>query len=282
MPHHRRLIFLVALAMTAFAANSLLCRLALKTSGIDAGSFTGLRLASGALVLWLIVRWRGPAGPAGGSWAAATALFIYAAGFSYAYIQLPTATGALLLFGAVQVTMIGVGLWRGERLQGWQMAGLGLAVSGLLALLTPGLSAPPPDSAALMLSAGVAWGIYSLLGKRLGNPTLATAGNFLRTLPFAALLSLATLPLARLDSAGVIYALASGGLASGLGYALWYAVLPSLAATHAATVQLSVPVLAALGGILFLGETVSWSLALSSAAILGGIALVIGGKERPR
>lgn len=282
MPHHRRLIFLVALAMTAFAANSLLCRLALKTSGIDAGSFTGLRLASGALVLWLIVRWRGPAGPAGGSWAAATALFIYAAGFSYAYIQLPTATGALLLFGAVQVTMIGVGLWRGERLHGWQMAGLGLAVSGLLVLLTPGLSAPPPDSAALMLSAGVAWGIYSLLGKRLGNPTLATAGNFLRTLPFAALLSLATLPLARLDSAGVIYALASGGLASGLGYALWYAVLPGLAATHAATVQLSVPVLAALGGILFLGETVSWSLALSSAAILGGIALVIGGKERPR
>ena len=170
MPHHRRLIFLVALAMTAFAANSLLCRLALKTSGIDAGSFTGLRLASGALVLWLIVRWRGPAGPAGGSWAAATALFIYAAGFSYAYIQLPTATGALLLFGAVQVTMIGVGLRRGERLHGWQMAGLGLAVSGLLALLTPGLSAPPPDSAALMLSAGVGLGNLLPARQAAGQP----------------------------------------------------------------------------------------------------------------
>lgn len=277
----RRLALIVVLAMLAFAANSLLCRLALKTTGIDAGSFTSLRLASGAAVLWLLVRWRGPATPPGGSWLAAAALFIYAAGFSFAYLSLPTAVGALLLFGAVQMTMIGTGLWRGERLQALQTAGFVLALGGLLSLLAPGLgSAPPPLSAALMLAAGVAWGVYSLLGKRLGNPSVATAGNFLRALPFCLVLSLAGLARINLDTAGVIYALASGGIASGLGYALWYAALPALAATTAASLQLSVPVLAALGGVLFLGEAISWQLLLSSLAILGGIGLVIGGKKR--
>lgn len=279
MPGQRRLIVLVAIAMLAFAANSLLCRLALKTTGIDAGSFTSLRIISGALVLWLIVRLRGPASPTGGNWLAASALFVYAAGFSFAYIKLPTAVGALLLFCAVQVTMIGYGLWQGERLRGMQLIGFGMASAGLVSLLAPGLSAPPADSALLMLVAGVAWGVYSLQGKRLGNPTIASAGNFLRAVPFALALSLLTLPLSNLDSTGIAYALASGGLASGLGYALWYTTLPSLSATNAATIQLSVPVIAALGGIVFLGEAITLQLVLSSAGILGGIALVIGAKK---
>ena len=275
----RRLAFLVILAMTAFAANSLLCRLALKNTAIDAASFTALRILSGALVLWLVVRLRGLPGRVDGNWPSALALFIYAAGFSFAYIRLPAAVGALILFCAVQATMIGYGLWRGERLGKFQLGGLLLALAGLLGLLAPGLSAPPPVSAALMLVAGVAWGIYSLCGKSFANPTTATAGNFLRAVPFAVVLSLLALPLASFDVAGVLYAVASGGLASGLGYALWYAVLPGLSATNAASLQLSVPVIAAAGGVLLLGEPITMQLVLGSAGILGGIALVIGGKR---
>lgn len=275
----RRLVFLVILAMIAFAANSLLCRLALKNTAIDAASFTALRIISGALVLWLVVRLRGLPGRLDGNWPSALALFIYAAGFSFAYVRLPAAVGALILFCAVQATMIGYGLWRGERLGKLQVGGLLLAFVGLLGLLAPGLSAPPPASAVLMLVAGVAWGVYSLRGKSFGNPTTATAGNFLRAVPFAVLLCLLTLPLASFDGAGVLYAVASGGLASGLGYALWYAVLPGLSATNAASLQLSVPVIAAAGGVLLLGETITIQLVLGSAGILGGIALVIGGKR---
>lgn len=265
--------------MTAFAANSLLCRMALKNTTIDAASFTAVRIISGALVLWLIIRLRGLPGRVDGNWSSALALFVYAAGFSFAYVKLPTATGALILFCAVQATMIGYGLWRGERLQKLQFGGLLLAAGGLLGLLAPGLSAPPLDSAALMLVAGVAWGIYSLRGKSFGNPTTATAGNFLRAVPLALLLSLLALPAAALDGAGVLYAMASGGLASGLGYALWYAALPGLSATNAATLQLSVPVIAAAGGVVLLGEVITLQLLLSSAGILGGIALVIGAKK---
>jgi drug/metabolite transporter (DMT)-like permease len=274
-----RLALLVTLAMTAFAANSLLCRLALKQTAIDAGSFTALRILSGAATLWLIVRLRGGAAALGGNWRSALALFGYAAGFSYAYVQLPTATGALLLFGAVQTTMIGSGLWRGERLAVRQTLGLCLALAGLVCLLLPGLAAPPPGSSALMLAAGVAWGVYSLRGKGSGSPTLVTAGNFLRAVPCALLLWVCTLPTVSLDGPGVCYALLSGGLASGLGYLLWYGVLPGLTATNAATVQLTVPVIAALGGVLFLGETITLRLLASSAAILGGIALVIRSKR---
>lgn len=268
--------------MTAFAANSLLCRIALKNTAIDAASFTSVRIISGALVLWLIVRLRGLPGRLDGNWSSALALFIYAAGFSFAYIKLPAAVGALILFCAVQATMIGYGLWRGERLAWLQIAGLLLALAGLLGLLAPGLSAPPPASAGLMLVAGVAWGIYSLRGKSFANPTTATAGNFLRAVPFAVALSLLTLPQAAFDGGGFLYAAASGGLASGLGYALWYAVLPGLSATSAATLQLSVPVIAAAGGVLLLGEAITWQLLLSSAGILGGIALVIGGRKPAR
>lgn len=277
MPYARTLL-LTTLTMLAFAGNSVLCRIALRETGIDAASFTTIRLASGAVVLWLIVRFFRRAQAGGGSWLSALMLFAYAAGFSFAYLSLTTATGALLLFGAVQATMILYGLWRGERFGAWQLVGLALAVGGLVGLLLPGLSAPPLAGAALMLMAGAAWGVYSIRGKGAGDATRVTAGNFLRAVPFAIVLSaLSLLPLAeaRLDPAGVAYALASGAITSGLGYAIWYTVLPMLKSTSAATVQLSVPVIAALGGIVFLGEAVTLRFALASIAILGGIALVI-------
>jgi drug/metabolite transporter (DMT)-like permease len=271
-----RILVLTALAMTAFAGNSLLCRLALKDTAIDAASFTTVRLLSGALMLWLVVRLRGGGARAGaGNWLSALALFAYAAGFSFAYITLPAATGALLLFGAVQATMIGHGLWRGERLRPAQSVGLVLALCGLVGLLLPGLSAPPLFGATMMLGAGVAWGVYSLRGRVPGDATRVTAGNFLRAVPIAAALSVLMAENLSLDRAGLLYAVASGALASGLGYAIWYTVLPALKATKAATVQLSVPVLATLGGVAFLGEAVSLRLVAASIAILGGIALVI-------
>lgn len=270
-----RIVALTALAMSAFAGNSLLCRVALTQTGIDAASFTTIRLASGALVLWLLVRVRGTRQDGRGNWLSALALFAYAACFSFAYRSLPAGMGALLLFGAVQATMIGYGLWKGERLLRPQLAGLVLAFGGLVGLLLPGLSAPPPAGAALMLSAGVAWGIYSLRGMGAGDPTRVTAGNFLRAAPVSMVLSALMLRNSSVDVAGVWYAVASGALASGIGYAIWYTALPALKATSAATVQLSVPVIAALCGVALLDEPITWRLALTSVAILGGIALVI-------
>lgn len=275
----------ITLAMLAFAGNSLLCRLALRETAIDPASFTSVRLASGALFLaWLLSR-RGAAGRsaarAAGDWPSALALWAYAAGFSYAYLGLSAATGALLLFGAVQLTMIGVGLARGERLVPLQSAGLLLAIGGLVWLLLPGAASPSMQHAGLMVMAGVAWGVYSLRGKGAGDPTAVTAGNFRRaTLP-ALLLSLLGLlgwaPFS-LDAAGLACALASGALASGAGYALWYSVLPQLAAAQAATLQLSVPILAAIGGVLLLGEVLTWRLAFAAVIVLGGVALVLFGR----
>jgi drug/metabolite transporter (DMT)-like permease len=270
-----RTFYLTLLAMVAFAGNSLLCRLALRQTGIDAASFTSIRIVSGALTLWLITRLRSGTQPAAGSWASALALFAYAAGFSYAYVSLPAATGALLLFGAVQSTMIGYGVWSGERPGARQCAGIVCAFAGVGILLLPGLSAPPLLGSLLMLGAGVSWGVYSLRGKGAGDPTLVTSGNFLRAVPMAVVLSAVSLPGASLDSSGFCYAIASGALASGVGYAIWYSALRGLKATSAASVQLSVPVLAAIGGVIFLGESVTMRLLISSAAILGGIALVI-------
>lgn len=266
---------LTLLAMTAFAGNSLLCRAALKGTAIDAASFTTLRLLSGALVLCLFLhRRKAPANPAG-NWVSAGALFVYAAAFSFAYISLTAATGALLLFGAVQVTMIGYGLWRGERLSPRQVTGIVLAIGGLVALLLPSAATPPLIGAMLMLSSGIAWGVYSLRGKGATDPIAITAGNFLRTVPLTLLLSLLTLRSGSIDIEGMLYAILSGALASGAGYAVWYTALRGLTATTAATVQLSVPVITAAGGIILLGESLSLHLLLSSVAILGGIALVV-------
>lgn len=261
--------------MVAFAANSLLCRVALKQTSIDAASFTFVRIASGALALWLIVRVRSASPQKAGSWVSAAALFAYAAGFSFAYINLPAGTGALLLFGAVQATMIFWALRRGEQMDLWQRLGLALAVAGLVMLVFPGVSAPPFVGAILMIVAGIAWGVYSLRGKNAGHPAAATAGNFLRAVPMAAVLSLVFLPWARVDRAGIGYAVMSGAIASGVGYAIWYTALPGLRGASAASVQLVVPVFAALGGILFLGEQITLRFLFASAAVLGGIGLVV-------
>ena len=266
---------LTTLAMLAFAGNSVLCRLALDTTAIDPAGFTSLRLISGAAVLWLLVTLRGGGAFSHGSWPSALALFAYAAGFSWAYIHLDAGLGALLLFAAVQVTMIGTSVARGERLTLPQQVGMTLALLGLIALLLPGSSAPPLPAALSMLAAGIAWGIYSLRGRGASNPTAVTAGNFLRAAPLAILLSLALLQSQNLDSQGVLYALASGAVTSGLGYAVWYAALPHLRASVAATVQLSVPVITTLGGALLLAEPLTLRLLLASAMILGGIALVL-------
>jgi drug/metabolite transporter (DMT)-like permease len=275
-----RVVALTSLAMIAFAANSLLCRLALQQTSIDPASFTTIRLLSGAGMLWLLVHMRAHAREGRGSWPSALALFAYAAGFSFAYVSLSAATGALLLFGAVQATMIGVGLRRGERLRGAQVIGLTLALGGLCGLLLPGLSAPPLGAAALMLAAGVSWGIYSLRGQGAGDSTRVTAGNFLRAAPIALASGLVWPGAARVDEAGALYAVASGALASGLGYAIWYAALPGLQSTTAAVVQLCVPVIATLGGAALLGEPITLRLVLAASAILGGIALVVLGPQR--
>jgi drug/metabolite transporter (DMT)-like permease len=278
--------------MLAFAGNSLLCRVALKGGAIDAASFTSVRLVSGTITLAILVWLRSKQSEQplrltrlpGDGWSA-LALFVYAAGFSFAYLSMAAATGALLLFGAVQATMITWGLYQGERMRKLQLGGFALAVAGLVVLMLPGVATPGLAGSAAMLGAGVAWGAYSLLGRRKpapggADPTAVTAGNFIRSVPMALVLSAMALPQLNLTSSGVLYAVASGALTSGVGYAVWYRVLPTLQATHAATVQLSVPVIAALGGIVLLGEAATWPMALSGCAILGGIALVIWKKAQ--
>lgn len=272
---HARVVVLTSLALIAFAGNSLLCRAALAHTAIDAASFTTVRLLSGASVLWLLVLIRGSANAGSGNWLSAFALFGYAAGFSFSYVHLTAAAGALILFGAVQTTMIGYGIWSGERMHAPQVVGLVLACAGLVGLLLPGLSAPPLSGALLMLGAGIAWGIYSLRGKGAGDPLKVTAGNFARAAPVALALSVWLSDSALFDSAGIGYAFLSGALASGVGYAIWYAALPALKSTTAATVQLGVPVITALGGVMFLGEHVTLRLAIATFAIIGGIALVV-------
>lgn len=270
-----RIVICTVLALVAFAGNSLLCRAALAHTHIDAATFTTVRLLSGTVVLCCLVWLRRAARAGRGNWLSALALFAYAAGFSFSYLHLTAAAGALLLFGAVQTTMIGYGVWSGERMQWLQIVGLVLACGGLVGLLLPGLSAPPVTGALLMLGAGAAWGIYSLRGQRGGDPLKVTAGNFTRAVPMALVLSLLLASRRSLDQVGLAYAFLSGALTSGVGYALWYAALPSLKSTTAATVQLSVPILAAVGGVFFLGERLTLRLLVASVAIIGGIALVV-------
>jgi len=281
-PGAGRLLILTVLTMMAFAANSVLCRLALRTTHIDPATFTLLRLASGAATLWLIVRIQTGGRRVAGNWRSAISLFGYATAFSFAYVSLSAGTGALILFGAVQATMILYGLLRGERFTLLQTAGLLFALGGLVALLLPGVTAPPWSGAALMSIAGVAWGAYSLQGRGSVNPIETTAGNFLRASVLGAVLSAASLGLFAWDAHGASLAVLSGAVASGLGYAVWYTVLPALRATHAATVQLSVPVIAALAGVALLGEHLSLRLILCSISVLGGIALVLHTRRSAR
>lgn len=273
---------LTGAAMLAFASNSLLCRAALDGGHADAASFTTLRLAGGALALGLLARARGsPAPPGRFAWSSAAALFAYALAFSLAYRLVPAGVGALLLFAAVQLTMVGAGLRAGERPGAVEWAGHALAIGGLLVLARPGLSRPDPGGAALMLAAGAAWGVYSLRGRGRGDAVALNAASFARTVP----LSLGASALAALAGAirvspeGAGLALASGALASGLGYAAWYGALRRLTATRAALVQLSVPPLAAAGGVLVLGESLSPRLVVAGALVLVGIALAGRGRR---
>lgn len=273
-----RILSLTCLAMLAFAGNSLLARLALRETSIDAASFTSVRLLAGAATLCLLLWLQRPRRP-GGSYPAAVALFGYAAFFSFAYLQLDTGIGALLLFGAVQLSMLLYGLWQGERLSRQGTCGLLLALAGLVALLLPGGTAPPLGAALMMVLAGVAWGAYSLLGRGVADPLAATAGNFLRAAPMALALSLLLVGHASPDLEGMGYAVLSGALTSGVGYAIWYSALPGLTAMQAATVQLSVPVIAALGGAWTLAEPLTPRLLLSAVAVLGGVGLVLAAKR---
>ena len=270
-----RIFTLTSLAMVAFAANSLLCRLALRRMAIDAATFSSIRIVSGAVALWLILTVRRSPTLDSGNWFSAAALFAYVAAFSFAYNTLSAGTGALLLFAAVQSTMIAWGLWRGEQLHIQQWIGVTVAFGGLVLLLLPGLSAPALSGSALMVGAGVAWGIYSVRGKQSRDSVGSTAGNFIRAVPMTALLSVSFLQFAHADAVGIAYAVLSGALTSGLGYVIWYAALTGLTATVAAIVQLSAPVLAAIGGILFLSEPLTARFAVASLVVLGGIALVV-------
>jgi drug/metabolite transporter (DMT)-like permease len=269
--------------MLAFAGNSLLCRAALAGRHADAASFTTLRLAGGAIALALLARARGSAAPpARKAWGSALALFAYAILFSLAYLRIPAGAGALLLFAAVQLTMIGAGLRAGERPRPLEWSGLAVSLAGLVVLARPGLERPDPLGVFVMLGAGVAWGVYSLRGRGVADAIAANASSFARALPLALAGSAAfgLLAATRVTPLGVVLAFVSGAVTSGLGYALWYAALRGLTASLAAIVQLSVPPLAAFGGVLTLGESVSLRLVLASALILGGIALAILGHRR--
>lgn len=276
-----RIACLTVVSLVAFATNSILCRLALGAATIDAASFSTIRLLSGALMLMLLARLTGRhTVETEGSWRSGAALSLYAITFSYAYVLLTTGTGALILFGSVQATMIIAGLVSGERPTVAEWLGLLIAVAGLIYLVFPGVASPSPTGAVLMTAAGVFWGVYSLRGRGAGNPIRITTGNFIRAVPIAMVMSVIMLPMAHLSPKGVLIAALSGSVASGLGYIVWYTALRGITATLAATVQLAVPCLAAAGGVLFLSETLSARLVLSGLAILGGIGLAIIGRTR--
>lgn len=276
-PRRNTLLWSVLISLLAFAANSVFCRLALMNGDIDPHSFTAIRLLSGGAFLFCLITLRRPAQPLGGSWKGGVSLFLYAYLFSIAYLQLGAGAGALILFGAVQITMFVFSWLKGEHVRMRVLLGMLAAFAGLVALLLPGADAPPATSAVIMVVSGVAWGAYSLLGRGAANPLADTAGNFIRSLPWLCLMALVVLATGHLhiSTAGLFYALASGVLASGAGYAIWYGVVKRISAQHAATLQLSVPVLAALAGVWLLGEALTVRLMLSSAVVLGGIALAL-------
>ena len=263
-----------ALALIGFAANSLLCRAAIGTGALDPQTFTLIRIVSGALVLALLAR--GRRGRA--DWKSAAALALYAIAFAFAYVRLTAGTGALLLFGAVQLTMIAVALARGERPDALAWVGYAIALAGLVTLVAPGVHAPPPFAALLMAVAGIAWGAYTLRGRGAADPLADTAGNFLRAVPFALAAFFVPGP-HHASAAGVGLAIASGALASGVGYALWYRALPALSRARAATLQLAAPALAALGGVALLGEPATLRLGLCALAVLGGIGIAVSRKS---
>lgn len=277
------MIAFTVLALTAFAANSLLCRAALGHGAIDAASFSTIRLFSGAATLMAMTRLTRPQGAQpGGSWRSAALLFLYAVPFSYAYVSLGAGTGALILFGSVQATMLSAALATGERPHALEWTGLIVALAGLVYLVLPGLAAPSPLGCALMTTAGISWGAYSLRGRGAADPLAETAGNFLRTVPMTVVISIAAARSLNVTTKGAVLAVLSGAVASGLGYVAWYAALRGLSATRAASVQLAVPVLAAAGGVAFLAERITVRLIVSAVLILGGVGLALARKGRRR
>jgi len=276
-----RVVLLTMIALIAFAANSVLSRLALGQQTLDAASFTEIRLLSGAVVLYLLlsIRSRRLVPPSAGSWSATGMLFLYAVTFSFAYNTLDTATGALILFGAVQITMIIFTLIRGNRLQALEWFGVVMAFCGFVYLVLPGVGAPTLTGFALMTVAGIAWGGYTLKGRGSTRPLQETTGNFIRTLPLLVVLLILSFDQAHYSLRGILLAALSGGIASGIGYAIWYMALLGLSSTLAAVVQLLVPVIAALGGMIFVSETPGLRLLVSATLVLGGILAVVLGKS---
>ena len=275
-----RIWLLTAVAMTAFATNSILCRMALGAHAIDAASFTAIRLASGALTLAMLTGFlRGNHAFSAGSWFSGFQLFVYAVAFSFAYLSLHAGTGALILFGSVQATMIISGLLSGERPHALQWAGLAIALAGLVYLVFPGIAAPSLHGALLMALAGVAWGFYSLRGRGVKEPLYQTTGNFIRAVPFGLVVWAVSVQGVHARPMGILFAILSGSLASGMGYAIWYTALRGLSSIRAATVQLPVPVLTAFGGVIFLSEEFTLRLLIASILILGGVALTVVAKE---
>ena len=268
---------LTVFALTAFAFNSILCRMALASGESDAASFTGVRLISGAVTLAALLFVFGNTRNAtkSGNWTSAFFLFAYAVAFSFAYLGLTTATGALILFGCVQLTMFGVSLYGGVRPGVLEWIGLAVAFGGLVYLVLPGLSAPPLSSALLMAAAGVAWGGYTLRGKGSEDPLADTAGNFVRSVPMVLAVVLMFLPNLDISQRGVLLAVLSGSIASGVGYTVWYAALKYHTPGRAGVLQLAVPVIAAVGGVVFLAEVASWRLVIAGGLILGGIGLTL-------
>jgi len=271
-----KLILLTAVAMLAFAANSVLARLAFATAGAEAMSYTGIRLAAGALTLALLLAARSRAfRKIAGTWRGAAALLGYALFFSIAYLLLGAGTGALILFASVQIGILGWAVLKGDRPGPLQWLGLALACAALVYLVSPGLVAPHPLGASLMVVSGLCWAAYTLIGRGSQSPLADTAGNFIRCAPVAVALIVAGALIHGITPLAAIYAVLSGAIASGLGYAIWYAVLPGLTRTRSGFVQLSVPAIAAAGGVLLLAEPLSLRLGIATAGIIGGVALAL-------
>jgi len=277
-----KIVLCTSLALLAFAGNSVLCRLALGEGAIDAASFTIIRLLSGIIVLAIILQairsHKVIISTSRGSWKASFMLFVYALTFSYAYISLETGVGALVLFGSVQITMIVVGLFLGNKLHYSEWTGLIVAFSGFVYLVLPDLTTPSLMGFILMCISGVAWGFYTLAGKTSKNPMSDTAYNFFRTIPLVLILTAVTFQYAALSQKGILLAVISGSIASGVGYTIWYIALRGLSTIQAAVLQLLVPVIAALGGVLFANEVFTLRLLMSSVMVLGGIMVMILGR----
>lgn len=275
---------LTAVSMLAFAANSVLARLALSNGDIDPLGYTGVRLVSGALVLAALVSFRSGRriGPGMGSWSGAFALLLYAGTFSVAYVMIGAGPGALILFASVQIGMLAWAIFKGDRPVPLEWLGIAVAFLALVYLVSPGLVAPPLAGALLMVVAGLSWAGYSLLGRGSRSPLTDTAGNFVRCLPVGVILVVVGVSISSPSVAGIAYAVASGAIASGLGYLIWYSVLPTLSRSRAAFVQLTVPSIAAVGGVIFIGEPLTGRLVLATIGIIGGVALALAAAERKK